>query len=131
MEKQSNKKWHPGELVFVFLMVAAAIFGLLWYHFGNSTPGTMVEITQGSKVIGSFPLGVDREIPIEVEGVQTNLLRIADEKVEMEWADCPDQICVKHRMISCVGETIVCLPNKVVVSIIGSEEPAFIDSIAR
>ena len=32
-------------------------------------------------------------------------------------ANCPDEICVHHKPISKNGETIVCLPNKVVVVI--------------
>ena len=40
----------------------------------------------------------------------------------MESADCPDQICVRQKAISKEGESIICLPNKVVVSIVGGEE---------
>ena len=32
-------------------------------------------------------------------------------------ADCPDQICVNHLAISRDGESIICLPNKVVIAI--------------
>ena len=48
----------------------------------------------------------------------------------MEWAECPDQICVKHRAIFREGESIICLPNEIVVTIRGGEEPE-VDEIAR
>ena len=35
-------------------------------------------------------------------------------------ADCPDKLCVKTGRISKTGETIVCLPHRVVVEIIGA-----------
>ena len=35
----------------------------------------------------------------------------------MEKADCPDQVCVRHSAISRNGESIICLPHEVVVSI--------------
>ena len=35
----------------------------------------------------------------------------------MKEADCPDKYCVKQGKIKNVGETIVCLPHKVVVEI--------------
>ena len=48
----------------------------------------------------------------------------------MKSADCPDQICVHQRAISKNGESIICLPNKVVVSIEGAEDSQ-IDVVAR
>lgn len=59
-----------------------------------------------------------------------NEVKIAEGKVWMIEADCPDQICVHHRKISNVGETIVCLPNKIIVEIKG-EQVKKMDSIAK
>ena len=36
-------------------------------------------------------------------------------------ATCPDHICVNQKEISKTGETIVCLPNKVIVEIKGAD----------
>ena len=61
---------------------------------------------------------------------ESNTLVIKDEMADMIFADCPDQICVKHAPISNVGETIICLPNKVVVtieSLTGNEKPARVE----
>ncbi|MFR4337598.1 MAG: NusG domain II-containing protein [Lachnospira pectinoschiza] len=47
-------------------------------------------------------------------------------------ADCPDKLCVKTGMISKTGETIVCLPHRVVVEIIGAAaDDSGVDSIVR
>ena len=43
---------------------------------------------------------------------------ISDGKVRVDLADCPDGICVAHRPIFRDGESIVCLPNRVVVTVI-------------
>ncbi|KAI4447103.1 hypothetical protein C823_001622 [Eubacterium plexicaudatum ASF492] len=48
----------------------------------------------------------------------------------MIWADCPDQLCVHQKAISGQGETIVCLPNKIVVEIAEGED-ADLDAISR
>ena len=58
-------------------------------------------------------LYIEKEIEID----DTNILVIKDGAADMISADCPDQICVKHNPISKAGETIICLPNKVVVTI--------------
>ena len=52
----------------------------------------------------------------------SNVLMIKDGRAQMKSADCPDQICVRQKAISKEGESIICLPNKVVVSIVGGEE---------
>jgi len=59
--------------------------------------------------------GIRIEIPGKV-GICT--LVINKGEVYMESADCPNQICVHHSRISRKGETIVCLPNRVVIEII-------------
>lgn len=46
-----------------------------------------------------------------------NLLVIKDGKASVNSANCKDKICVSHREISSAGESIVCLPHKLVVSI--------------
>ena len=56
---------------------------------------------------------------IEIPGkVGKCILVISDGKADMESADCPNQICVHHSAISHIGETIVCLPNRVVIEVI-------------
>ena len=47
----------------------------------------------------------------------TNVMQIKDGKVTMKKADCKDQICADHKAIEKSGETIVCLPHKVVIEI--------------
>ncbi len=47
----------------------------------------------------------------------TNTIVIENGQVYMKNANCPDQVCVKHKSISKNGEMIICLPNKVFVEI--------------
>ena len=39
-------------------------------------------------------------------------------------ADCPDQLCVKQKAVSKNKESIICLPNKVVIEGKDSAEPS-------
>ncbi len=45
------------------------------------------------------------------------ILIIKDGEAYMQEADCPNQICVHHSPVSHKGETIVCLPNRVIIEI--------------
>jgi hypothetical protein len=35
----------------------------------------------------------------------------------MEYADCPDKLCIRQGIVSRSGERIVCLPNRVSITI--------------
>ncbi|MBQ9155690.1 MAG: NusG domain II-containing protein [Eubacterium sp.] len=76
--------------------------------------------------------GKDRPVVNTGDGWE-NILKIEDGRVSMVKADCPDKICVDHKPIRNVGETIVCLPHKLVVEIIdeGGVEQTDFDVIAR
>ncbi|SDH98509.1 NusG domain II-containing protein [Proteiniclasticum ruminis] len=50
-----------------------------------------------------------------------NIVEIVDEKVGMYEADCPDKVCYSPEYISRPGETIVCLPNRIVIEVKGEE----------
>ena len=67
---------------------------------------------------GKEALAKDQTIEIQ----DGNRLRIQNGQAKMEWADCPDQLCVHQKAISRTGESIICLPNQVVVSVQGSKE---------
>ncbi len=44
-----------------------------------------------------------------------NVVEICDGKASVTEADCPDKLCVGQREISGNGESIICLPHKLVV----------------
>ena len=73
------------------------------------------------KETASYPLSADFQTTIQI-GEETNLLVIRDGKAMVQEASCPDGICVRHRPISKVGETIVCLPHQLVVKVVSSGE---------
>ena len=54
-------------------------------------------------------------------GEWENVLVIKDGVAFVESADCPDEVCVAHLPISREGETIVCLPHRLVIRIVGGD----------
>ena len=51
-------------------------------------------------------------------------------KVKMIYADCKDKICKNHKEISKSNESIICLPNKVEVTVI-SDKSEDVDGVAK
>ncbi|MDF2587797.1 MAG: hypothetical protein K0S41_1638 [Anaerocolumna sp.] len=100
-------------LVAIILVIAAA--GLLYVNL-NKKGGDLVIVRVDGKVVEELPLNKDTTQIIEGVG-GTNKLIIEDGHADVIEASCPDALCVHQRQIEHDGETIVCLPNKVVVEI--------------
>ncbi len=119
----------------IILIVALLVIGLGAYlaitlFQGASTKNGTALVTIDGEVYGRFPLVVDATERIELPNGAYNLLVIENGQADIVEASCPDGICVKHRPVSKNGQTIVCLPNKMVVEI-ENGEASDIDAIAR
>ena len=101
------------DIILVLTIVLIAIGGLIVYGMLGKKDAATVMVEVDGEVFGEYALYEEREVLIH----DTNILIIQNGEANMYEADCPDQICVDHIPISKNGETIVCLPNKVVVTI--------------
>lgn len=54
----------------------------------------------------------------------SNTVVIRDGSVEVESANCSNQVCVEHAPITGAGEQIVCLPHGLVVEVVAEESDA-------
>lgn len=103
-------------------MAAIVIIGLGISIFlaAGSHQGNKVEITKDGKLCGTYSLDGEHKITIR-DGKELNVVKISGGKVTMESANCKNQVCVHHSPVSRTGESIVCLPHKIVVSIKGED----------
>lgn len=87
---------------------------------GTEKPETEYYLIQG---MDTAPVvNVYETYPELPEDEAFNLFSITGGEVRMEAADCSDQICVHHNAISAEGESIICLPHKVVIAVTGDFE---------
>ena len=63
----------------------------------------------------------DPDAPASAQYDYYNIVEIKDGKVSVTEASCKNQVCVRHGAISGTGESIVCLPNRLVVRIENGE----------
>jgi len=106
--------------------VAVAAAGILYFS-GVLRPegeGAKAIVTIDGKVHSEYNLDKEETINIDIPDVGYNSFRIKNGKVDMLEADCRDGICVDHTPISLNGETIICLPHRLVIEIDGGESPA-------
>jgi len=102
---------------------------LLIFQFTNISKGDWVVVTQEGKNIGKFLLAEEKEIPIQYENGGFNLLIIQENEAYIKEADCPDGLCIKQRSISRQGESLICLPHRLVVTI-ESMQKSDVDGVA-
>ncbi len=93
--------------VIIALCIAGGVF-----IFAINKNASEVIIKQENNIICTLPINKNCEY-----SVGGNVVVIENGKVYMKSADCPDKLCVKHKKISKHNETIVCLPNRVVIEV--------------
>lgn len=116
------------DLILVVLALIAAA-GIWLFYSAGAEKGLTAVVTVDGEWKADLPLD-DRgksSVTIETDGGY-NIIAMENGEVFMTEADCRDQICVQHKKISKVGETIVCLPHKLVVEIVG-DAPADVDAV--
>lgn len=89
------------------------------FRMANVSAGSSITITVDGNVYGTYDLDEPQEIAVAADGRTTNLVVIEDGKAYMKVADCPDHLCIRQGAISHTNESIVCLPNRVVVTAVG------------
>lgn len=99
--------------------VVAAVLFLCLYVF-NSGSGDYVQIEVDGVVTDTLPLSEDTVREIKTDN-GANTLVISDGSAVMTQADCPDGICANHKPINKTGESIICLPHKVIVTVISDK----------
>ncbi len=103
-------------------------FGVWFFLFQEE--GASVVITVDGEFYGAYELDRDQEIPVTVGDQTTNVVCIRDGYAYMREAKCPDHLCIHQGRIAKTGESIVCLPNRVVVTIVSDDEIA-VDAVAK
>lgn len=101
-------------LLIAVLLFVSALSVALMLVFRRGGDRVAVEI-DGSLVC-EYSLAENGEYPLNGG---TNILVIENGEAYLRYADCPDKVCVNTGKISYVGQTIVCLPNRVTVTVIG------------
>ena len=115
-------------LIAVILVLCAAAILILQL---TRQEGSYVRISQDGEVVHKFPLDEDRTIPYDTVSGGHNVVVISGGQVEVTEANCPDQICVRHVPLSDAGGTpIVCLPNRLVVEVVGPSDSSQIDWVS-
>ena len=114
-----NETISSGEYRRDFFLIAAVILAaavaVFFFQMRNKTSGTLYAVVeQDSKELMRLSLTEPGEYRISY-GDNYNVIEITEGGVRMKEADCPDQICVSRGLIQKSGQSIVCLPHRLVI----------------
>ncbi len=108
----TNKKWLADLLLIGGLVIISAVCLLFFFNSNAQT----VKITQNGEILAELPIGENREFTIE----NCLTVKIENGKVWVHSSACPDLVCENSGKISASGQSIICLPNKIIVELTGS-----------
>lgn len=121
-ETKSTRNYR-NDIIFILCILLVAAIGML-YLFVFRSQGDAVKVMVDGEVCGTYLLSqnITKDIRTGDNGEHLNRLVIKDGKAYMETATCPDGICVDHAPIFRDGESIVCLPQRVVVTVVTNKD---------
>ena len=124
-----NRRFGKNDVIFISFLAIFCIAVCVWVYKVGAVEGSNIKITVDGKEYGTYSLLEEQTITIG-EGETKNIIEIRAGKAYMKEASCPDQLCVDQNEISFDKESIICLPNKVVITVISDVE-SDVDGIIR
>ena len=119
-QSPTSSSKRKNDLLLILILALGLALAALGLFLFRKTGDTVTVLIDGT-VQGEYRLDEDREIEIRVPDGY-NILVIENGSAYIRNASCPDGICVAHRPISHSGESIICLPNKVVIEVHTQEQ---------
>ncbi|MGA1843919.1 MAG: NusG domain II-containing protein [bacterium] len=113
-------------VVIVLLSIGTLLSFSLWC---TREAGHRVVIVVDGRETGTFSLD-SGHTTLQFEGAKGPFsIEINDGRVRMKDSTCPGKCCVEMGWIGCEGQMICCIPNRVILKIIGGTEAY--DALAR
>ncbi|MCR4741084.1 MAG: NusG domain II-containing protein [Lachnospiraceae bacterium] len=111
-----------GDIIFIIATILACVFISVITVKGTGSHEAVVCVSVDGKETARYPLSEDRSVLIEgARGLKVNL-RIHENRAEVESADCPDKLCVHQFPVKKEGDSIVCLPARVMITVRDSSD---------
>lgn len=119
MKAAKNRKPVWGDALVALIIVAAALCSLLALPKTRGDGLTALVTVNGSTVWSCSLAHAAEPIRYEVEGEYPLTLEVSDRGVRVVEASCPGEDCRHTGLISKAGQQIICLPNRMVITLQG------------
>ena len=118
-----------GDIFIILLILISAVLVYAFPLFTSQSEATELLITVDGEDYRRIDLSdTTYTEQLEISGQYTNIIEIKDGTASFVYSDCPDKDCIKTGRLSKNHTFAACLPNRVSISIISSENE--IDAVA-
>ncbi len=106
------------------VLLLAAVCALLLFGFAKPAgQGTVAAIYRDGELVREIDLSaLEEPVTFTIDGDYHNVVVAENGRIRVESSDCPGETCVHTGWISEPGRTIVCLPNRLEIRIVGESE---------
>lgn len=120
MDKKINpdKKKYRLDIIVIASILLVSVLTLLVVTL-NKKEGSVVVVEIDGVKVSEYSLFLNGEYSLNGG---TNILVIENGVAYLNYSNCPDHTCEKTGKIKYVGQSIICLPNKVSITIKGDTE---------
>ena len=132
--KSVTGKIKAGDIVLVALVIAASIASMVPVSRASAgEKGSLAIIEVNGEEVRRLELGDNQGYrTLKVQGAQgASTVVVEYGTVWMAESACRDKLCVGMGRIDSTGQSIVCLPNRVVIRITGGGKPRDVDAITE
>lgn len=128
-----NKKINKYDVILILILIIINCF-FIYYNSNKIIYSDSNEalVYSDNELVGRYILkkGYENEFTVTSDG-GFNTVKIKDNKIWIEDADCKDKYCIHQGAISGNGQVIVCIPNKLMIKITGSSNEDDVDIISH
>lgn len=106
-----------GDKLIIIIIAAVALVALgITLITASEANNKVVAITVDQKSYMTLPINKDTTVTVATQ-YGSNTIEIKDGSVKVISADCPDKICVHTKAAQKVGDIIVCLPHRLIITV--------------
>lgn len=111
-----QRKIRIWEILIICIIVILSVFLFLLFKI-FSRDGKIAVITIDSEVIRTINLQTQANTVFVPDKLENVIIEVNGGKIRVLSSDCTDKICMHNGFISKVGESIICMPNKLIIEI--------------
>ena len=126
--KMIRKRMTRADLAVIGVALLVSILTAVLVWLPEKAPADCAKIYVGNVLVDTLPLSTDGEYTYEAAD-GWNTVRVSGGKVFVTDASCPDKSCVKQGKAANAGDTIICLPNALVIVTDAAKE-AVLDAVS-
>lgn len=120
MEMKDKDTIKKRDIVLAAVLLILGITGVIIVKYGLKS-GNTADVYIDDKLVQTIDMSVDDEYTFQTDK-GSNTVEVRNGAVSMKSADCPDKVCVRMGTKNRNGETITCLPHKLVIEVHGGQE---------